>query len=104
MIFELRTYQIKVGKIAHYVKQFEEMGLPIVSRYCKIEGYWTTEIGELNQVVNLMSFPDLEARRKAREKWWQDREWLEEYLPLALPLVLRQENKILASVPFSPIR
>lgn len=104
MIFELRMYQIKPGHIAQYVRQFEEKGFPIVSRYCKIEGYWTTDIGSLNQVVNIMSFPDFEERRKARERWWRDKEWLEDYLPLALPLVLSQENRILTAAPFSRLR
>lgn len=104
MIFELRTYQIKPGHIRQYVKQFEEKGLPVVSRYCKIEGYWTTEIGPLNQVVNLMSFPSFEHRQTAREAWWRDPEWLEGYLPLALPLVISQENKLLTAAGFSKIR
>jgi len=41
---------------------------------------------------------------RARERWWQDREWIETYLPLALPLVNSQESVILAAVAFSPIR
>lgn len=34
MIFEMRTYQIKVGMLAQYMEQFGRVGLPIVEKYC----------------------------------------------------------------------
>jgi hypothetical protein len=104
MIYEMRTYQLKVGTVRQYVKQFEEKGLPIVNRYCTLVGYWMVESGLLNRVVHVWSFKDLEDRRLAREKWWQDKEWIEGYLPLALPLVDSQECILLTAAPFSPIR
>jgi NIPSNAP len=104
MIYEMRTYQLKVGSMSTYVRQFEDKGLPIISRYCTLVGYWIVESGALNRVVHIWSFKDLEDRRRAREEWWQDREWLEGYLPLALPLVEAQESIILTAAPFSPIR
>ncbi len=104
MIYEMRTYQLKVGSVQKYVKQFEEKGLPIVSRYCNLVGYWVVESGLLNRVVHLWCFKDMEDRRIARERWWQDKEWTEGYVPLALPLVESQESVILTAVPFSPIR
>ena len=67
MIYEMRTYQLKVGTVRQYVKQFEEKGLPIVSRYCTLVGYWMVESGLLNRVVHVWSFKDLEDRRLARE-------------------------------------
>lgn len=104
MIYEMRTYTVRVGELARYVKQFQEKGLPIVSRYCKLVGYWTVETGELNRVVHIWEFEDLEQRRRAREQWWADREWIEGYLPLALPLVLKQESTFMSAAAFSPIR
>ena len=104
MIYEMRTYHLKVGVLQQYVRQFEEKGLPIVSRYCNLVGYWIVESGRLNRVIHIWSFKDLEDRRRARERWWQDREWIETYLPLALPLVDSQESIILTAAAFSPIR
>ena len=104
MIFEMRTYQIKVGMTQRYVTQFEEKGLPIVSRYCKLVGYWTAESGPLNRVIHIWEFDSVEHRSEARARWWQDREWLDEYIPLALPLVESQESVILTAAQFSPIR
>lgn len=104
MIFEMRTYHLKVGVTPHYIRQFEEKGLPIVSRYCNLVGYWIVESGRLNRVIHVWSFESLEHRREARERWWQDKEWTEGYVPLALPLVESQESIILSAAPFSPIR
>ncbi len=104
MIYELRTYQLKAGMAPKYVKLFEEKGLPIVSRYCTLVGYWIAESGLLSRVVHLWSFKDLEDRRQSRERWWQDKEWTETYVPLALPMLDTQESLILSAVPFSPLR
>jgi NIPSNAP len=104
MIYEMRTYQLKVGVLPTYIRQFEEKGLPIVSRYCSLVGYWSVESGRLNRVVHIWAFKDLEDRRQSRERWWQDKEWLEGYLPLAVPLVEWQESILMTAAPFSPIR
>ena len=104
MIYEMRTYQLKVGTTQKYLKQFEEKGLPVVSKYCALVGYWAVESGVLNRVVHIWSFKDLEDRRKAREKWWQDKDWTEGYVPLALPMVESQESIILTAANFSPIQ
>ncbi len=104
MIYEMRTYQIKVGATSQYVKQFGEIALPIISRYCKLVGFWIVESGRLNRVVHIWEFESLEHRRTARERWWQDEDWLDQYLPLALPLVLSQESLLLTAAPFSPIK
>ncbi|NVO15727.1 MAG: NIPSNAP family protein [Rhodoplanes sp.] len=103
MIYEMRTYELKVGATARYVQQFSEVGLPIVSRYCKLVGYWVVEGGRLNRVVHVWEFESLEQRSVAREHWWQDPEWIEKYLPLALPLVLSQESILMTAAPFSPV-
>ena len=104
MLFEMRTYQIKVGALAQYLDLFQSKGLPIISRYCTLVGFWTTETGDLNRVIHIWSFADHEARRVARDRWRRDREWCEDYLPAALPLVESQQNAFLAAAPFSPIR
>src|SRR5215470_770203 len=100
MIFEMRTYELKVGAAPQYLQQFGEIGLPIVSRCCQLVGYWVAESGRLNRVIHVWKFDSLEHRRLAREKWWQDSEWNEKYLPLALPLVVSQKSTLLTAAPF----
>ena len=58
----------------------------------------------LNRVVHIWAFKDMEDRRLSREKWWQDADWIDGYLPLALPLVVSQESTILTAAAFSPLQ
>jgi hypothetical protein len=104
MIYEMRTYRLKVGVLSAYMEQFGRVGLPVVQRYCTLVGYWAIESGQLNRVVHIWSFEDLERRRIARERWWNDPEWTEGYIPLALPMVESQESVIMSAASFSPIR
>jgi hypothetical protein len=104
MIYEMRTYQLKVGVIDRYLEQFERVGLPIVSKYCNLVAYWVIESGLLNRVVHVWEFESVEQRRESRKAWWNDKDWTEGYIPLALPLVESQESLIMSAAPFSPIR
>jgi hypothetical protein len=104
MIYEMRTYSIKPGQTDLYIKNFDEIGLPIISKYNKLVGYWYTEIGELNQLVHIWEFESLEDRTQKRKALSNDPEWQEKFLPLARPLLMSQENKIMIAASFSPIR
>ena len=67
MIHELRTYGVKPGRVAEYVEKSGTIGRPIRGdRYGKLLGYWTTELGALNQVVHLWEFADLVERDRLR--------------------------------------
>jgi hypothetical protein len=104
MIYELRTYTLVPGRQPEYVKLAVEVGRKIRGdRYGKLEGYWTTEFGTLNQVVHLWSYADLGERERLRADLTRNEAWTKEYLPLTRPMMLAQENKILsAAVPVTP--
>lgn len=104
MIHELRTYTLVPGTQAAFVKQSAEIGRKARGdNYGKLEGYWTTEFGTLNQVVHLWSFPDLNERARLRAALGQHDEWMRGYIPKTLPMLLAQENKILSPmVPLTP--
>lgn len=104
MYFEMRTYTIRPGKVKDYLKHFETVGLPIISRYAKLIGYWYTEIGELNQLVHIWAYESLDDRSQKRAALYKDPEWVANFLPVAGPMLEKQENKILLPAEFSPIR
>ncbi len=104
MVFEMRTYTLKIGKVHEYLKLFEEIGLPIISKYSKLSGFWYTEIGELNQIVHIWEYESLDDRTERRKALYQDQEWIEKFIPLVLPMFEKQENKILYPANFSPIQ
>ncbi len=106
MIHELRTYTLIPGTQANYIPLFEDAWKRIRGdRHGKLEGYWSTESGTLNQVVHLWSFTDLAERQHARAELAKNEAWVGEYLAKSLPLLLSQENKILSPIlPLAPPR
>jgi len=63
MLYELRTYTVKPGSLGDMVKAASTLARDIrKDDYGKLEGYWLTEIGPLNQVVHLWSYADFSER------------------------------------------
>ena len=64
MIYELRTYTVKPGTVGDMVKAASTVSRDIRGdNYGKLEGYWLTEIGPLNQVMHMWSYSDFNERR-----------------------------------------
>jgi hypothetical protein len=104
MIQELRTYTLMPGKQAEYLKLSSEVGRKARGdRYGRLEGFWSTEFGTLNQVVHLWTYDNYEERERLRGELGRNEDWTKGYVPHIRPLVLAQENKLLApAVPLSP--
>ena len=67
MINELRIYTLKAGMGGEAAKNSGTVGRDIRGdNYGKLEGYWITEIGALNQVVHLWSYESLNDRARLR--------------------------------------
>jgi NIPSNAP len=104
MIHELRTYTLIPGKQAEYLRLAVEVGRKARGdKYGKLEGYWTTEFGTLNQVVHLWSYPDLNERERLRAELQKNEEWTKGYVAQSRPMLVAQENRILsAQLPLKP--
>ena len=67
MIVDVRTYTLIPRKTPHYLEKFEKLALPVVKRHgLELMGFYTSQIGALNQVVHLWryeSLADLETKR-----------------------------------------
>ena len=104
MIYELRTYTLIPGTQAEYLRLNRDVGRKIRGdKYGTLEGSWTTEFGTLNQYVHLWSYPDLNERERLRQALGKDAAWTKEYVPQIRPLIVAQENKILAAVDGVPL-
>ncbi len=102
MIYELRTYTLYPGKVKEFLALFEK-GSKARDKYSKTVGVWYTEIGELNQVVFLREYEDLNHRMRAKEAGEKDPEWVAIREQLR-SLLLKQENKILIPAAFSGLK
>jgi hypothetical protein len=107
MIFELRTYTLKQGTLAEVVKAASTVARDIrKDNYGKLEGYWQTEIGPLNQVLHLWSYQSLNERAQLRAELNKNPRWSAEYVPLIRPNLIRQDIRLLNAVrgPAAPTR
>ena len=96
MIHELRIYTVKAGSVMEMAKNAGEVGRAIRGdNYGKLEGYWITEIGPLNQVCHLWSFKDLNERARLRGELAKNERWTKEYVPLSRPILMRQDIRLL---------
>jgi len=99
MIHELRTYTVKPGTVADVAKNAGTLGRDIrKDDYGKLEGYWMTEIGPLNQVMHLWSYADLNERARLRGELAKNPRWTSEYQPAVRANLLRQDVKLLNRV------
>jgi len=104
MIVEERIYTLHPGKVPEMVKLYGEEGLALQQKYLgKFLGYFTCETGNLNQVVFLWGYDSLDDRAARRDRMAKDPEW-QAYLKKVVPLLQKQENKLLRPTAFSPIR
>jgi hypothetical protein len=105
MIHELRTYGVLPNQAAQYVEHSGTVGRAIRGdRFGTLIGYFTTDVGPLNQVVHIWEYEDMAARSAARAGLARDPRWTGEYLPLSGPLLTWQENMILLPVDWLPLR
>ena len=104
MIYELRTYQLAVGGLAEYLEVARSMILPGVAEYgLKPVGFWYSEAGDLNQVVHLWAYNDLNERQEKWGKGAKDPRRAEVMKKLR-GVVLHQSNKFLSPTEFSPMK
>lgn len=96
MIHELRIYTAKPGTVADMARNSGTVAREIRGdNYGKLEGYWMTEIGALNQVVHLWSYADLNERARLRAELGKNERWAKEYLPLIRPILVRQDIRLM---------
>jgi hypothetical protein len=104
MIYEMRTYQIHIGRLAEYLALFERDGLPIITRYARLVGFWTTETGALGSVVHIWCYDDCGHRQRQRAALYSDPEWVDGFIPRAMPLIAAMHSTLLDPAAFSPLR
>lgn len=102
MIVEERIYTLHPGQAAEYLRLYEAEGLQIQRAILgRMVGYFSTEVGPLNQIVHLWAYRDLSERTERRARLGADPGW-RQYVAKVRPLIVHQENKLLVPARFSP--
>src|SRR5262245_39559872 len=99
MLYELRTYTLKTGTLGDVVKAASTVSREIRGdNFGKLEGYWFTEIGPLNQVMHMWSYSDLNERTRLRAELAKNPRWTSDYIPLIRPLLVRQDVRLMNAI------
>lgn len=99
-LYELRTYTIYVGKFGEVTELYKTEGWPAFEKYQnKIVGYFTGDIGALNQLLHLWKFEDDADRRRHWAAVYADEAFMA-FVQKLRPLVQKQENKLLMAAPW----
>jgi hypothetical protein len=101
-LYELRWYRTHTGRAGEWLNHFKAI-MPTREKYSRRVGLWQTEMGQLNEVVHLWAYPDLNERASVRGKLGQDPEW-QAFLGKAVPLLAHMQSVILNPTAVSPMR
>ena len=100
MFVEQRTYSLVPGGTAEYIKTYEECGRAVQERILGgLLGYYTRDIGELNQLIYFWSFDSMDERTRRRTELMADPDF-KVFRGKIRHLVVKQENTVL--VPAGP--
>ena len=102
MIVEQRTYTFAPLLIKGFLEMYEKRGHAVHRKHLgRLLGYYTTEIGELGEIVQLWAFNDYADRSCRRAALWSDPEWISFCAESAAPLAMH--SRILVPTAFSPL-
>jgi len=106
MILEVRTYTAYPGRTAQWLEHYEKHGLAVQQKHLGgLVGFFTCEIGTLNQIVHMWKYESLADREARRAAMVKDSAW-HDFLrsgPQPSPL-MSQESRILIPTAFSPMK
>jgi hypothetical protein len=101
MIVEMRTYVLKAGQQNAFLACMEREGIsierPILGR---LLGFYTSEIGPLNQVIHLWGYDSFEDRTRRRARLMADPAW-QRFVPQVMPFICDMKNQLLTPTSFA---
>lgn len=106
MLYEMRTYTLKPGQMTRWLDLYEAHALPVLlaTEGMTLVAYFKTEVGPLNRVIHIWSYPDFAARAHALASVAANPAWTRDFLPQAQPCLDAQENVLMSGARFSPLQ
>jgi hypothetical protein len=97
MIYEIRTYRLKPGSLAEVEKRFGE-AYERRRQHSQLAGFFHTEIGPLNEIVQVWPYADLAERARVRAAAARDPDWP----PRIQEFVTAMQAEVVVPFPFCP--
>ena len=108
MIHELRIYECVPGKLPALNNRFETITLKLWEKHgIRQAGFWTTLIGQNNQILYyLLEWENLAEREAKWNAFMADPEWLKARAETEKdgPIVAKVTNEILSPTSYSKVR
>ena len=103
MIYEHRTYYVLPGKMVEFLEAFERTPVKVFERHgAKLIAFWTTEIGQSNEIIYILAYDSLAERERAWQGINQDEEMLK--YRQSPPRIEKVVVKMLRPSSFSPLK
>lgn len=103
-IYEMRTYDLEVGHLGSVMTLYREKGWPALEAGgfdSRLVGYFTSDVGPLNQLVHLWKFEDDADRRDFWRRLFKDDAFMAFAAELR-PSITAQRNQLLLAAPWGP--
>jgi hypothetical protein len=106
MLYEIRTYTFKPLRAAEWLALYKTEALPIQQEYLgELIGFFTTEIGDINQIVHVWAYKSLDDRLERRDRMAADPRWQAFGSKVkALDILVSMESRIMRPTDFSPLQ
>jgi hypothetical protein len=106
MFYEIRTYTFKPLRGAEWLSLYQSEGLPLQKEFLgELVGFFTTEIGDISQIVHIWAYASLDDRLARRERMAADSRWQAFGRKVkALDILVSMESRIMRPTEFSPLQ
>lgn len=98
MIYEIITYTVKPNQAPKFLELYEPVYAARRRNHSELIGCWFTDIGTLNQVIQIWPYESLGERERIVAAAGKDGEWPDDLMDL----VVGATSEIYAPFPFSP--
>lgn len=103
-IYEMRTYYVKPKAFAEYMKLTHEYIHLKPDTNSVLNGFWTSEIGGLNEVTHIWEYDSYAQRAQARKALFQNETWVNNYVKKFLKLLVKQDNLVMNAAPWFKVK
>jgi hypothetical protein len=103
-VYEKRSYSVTVGQMPEVIRLYSELGWPALQAggfASHLVGYFTSDTGELHQLIHLWRFDSDDDRRQFWKRLFADQDFMV-FARQLRPLLKSQSNQLLLSAPWGP--
>ena len=104
VVYEKRTYSVDVGQMAEVIRLYSTLGWPALEAGgfgTKLVGYFTSDTGELHQLIHLWRFDSDDDRRAHWKRLFENAEFMA-FAKQMRPLPRSQDLQLMLAAPWGP--